>query len=46
MIYIFNVWLDLMTNSFEAYSHPWTDNTPEQECAEIFWESLNNYYYD
>ena len=36
----FKHWADLMTNNYEAYAIPYSEN-PEQECYEWFWASIN-----
>lgn len=36
----FNMWLDLMTNNYEAYENPYGES-PERECYEWFWGCIN-----
>ena len=36
----FKVWSDLITNNYETYANPYSEN-PEQECYEWFWASIN-----
>ena len=38
--YNFGIWVDLMTNNYEAYANPWCES-PERECYEWFWASIN-----
>ena len=38
--YNFRIWADLMTSNYKRYSDPWSES-PERECREWFWESLN-----
>ena len=38
--YNFRIWADLMTSNYKRYSDPWSES-PERECREWFWASLN-----
>ena len=38
--YNFSIWLDLMTSNYEVYANPYGES-PEQECYEWFWASIN-----
>ena len=38
--YNFRIWADLMTGNYKPYANPWGES-PERECYEWFWASLN-----
>ena len=38
--YNFRIWSDLMTSNYEPYANPYGES-PERECYEWFWASLN-----
>ena len=38
--YNFRIWADLMTGNYKPYVNPWGES-PERECYEWFWESIN-----
>ena len=38
--YNFRIWADLMTGNYKSYENPWGES-PERECYEWFWASLN-----
>jgi len=38
--YNLKIWADLMTSNYKRYSDPWSES-PERECREWFWASLN-----
>ena len=39
--YNFKVWGDLMTSNYTPYADPYSGESPERDCYDWFWTSIN-----
>ena len=39
--YNFKVWGDLMTSNYTPYNDPYSGESPERDCYDWFWTSIN-----